>query len=57
MSKKISKSNFYKNKKLFNLHDLDVKDALSGLRQFFAAESPYFLSKALFVLKIFKFLS
>ena len=42
-----------------------LKDALSGLRQFLAAESPsemmknvfYFTSKALFVLKIFKFLS
>ena len=42
-----------------------VKGALSGLRQFFAIESPlkmmknvfYFTLKALFVLKIFKFLS
>ena len=41
------------------------KGALSGLRQFLATESPlktmknvfYFNSKALFVLKIFKFLS
>ena len=41
------------------------KGALSGLRQFLATESPlkmmknafYFTSKALFVLKIFKFLS
>ena len=44
---------------------LCLKGALSGLRQFLAAESPlkmmknafYFTSKALFVLKIFKFLS
>ena len=44
---------------------LRIKGALSGLRQFLAAESPlkvmrnafYFTSKALFVLKIFKFLS
>ena len=43
----------------------EIKGALSGLRQFLAAESPlkmmknafYFTSKALFVLKIFKFLS
>ena len=43
----------------------NVKDALSGLRQPLATESPlkmmknafYFTSKALFVLKIFKFLS
>ena len=43
----------------------NLKGALSGLRQFVAAESHlkimenafYFLSKALFVLKIFKFLS
>ena len=41
-----------------------IKDALSGLRQFLATESPlkwwnafYFTSKALSVLKIFKFLS
>ena len=42
-----------------------VKDALSGLRRSLAPESPlemikntfYFTSKALFVLKIFKFLS
>ena len=42
-----------------------LKGALSGLRQFLATESPlkmmenafYFTSKALFVLKIFKFLS
>ena len=41
------------------------KDALSGLRLFLATESTlkmmknvfYFISKALFVLKIFKFLS
>ena len=44
---------------------LSLKGALSGLRQFLATESPlktmkntfYFTSKALFVLKIFKFLS
>ena len=43
----------------------DVKGALSGLRQLLATGSPlkmmknafYFTSKALFVLKIFKFLS
>ena len=43
----------------------DIKNALSGLRKFLATESPlkmmknvfYFISKALFVLKIFKFLS
>ena len=43
----------------------ELKGALSGLRQFLATESPlkmmknafYFTSKALFVLKIFKFLS
>ena len=42
-----------------------IKGALSDLRQFLATESPlkmmnnafYFTSKALFVLKIFKFLS
>ena len=43
----------------------NIKGALSGLRQFLAAESPlkmmknasYFTSKPFFVLKIFKFLS
>ena len=43
----------------------DFKGALSGLRQFLATERPlkmmknafYFTSKALLVLKIFKFLS
>ena len=43
----------------------DFKGALSGLRQFLATESPlkmmknafYFTSKALFALKIFRFLS
>ena len=46
-------------------YKFDFKGALSGLRQFLATESPlkmmknafYFTSKALFVLKIFKFLS
>ena len=44
---------------------LQFKGALSGLRQFLTTKSPlkimknafYFTSKALFVLKIFKFLS
>ena len=44
---------------------INFKGALSGLRQFLANESPlkmmentfYFILKALFVLKIFKFLS
>ena len=44
---------------------LDIKGALSGLRHFLAIESHlkmmknafYFTSKALFILKIFKFLS
>ena len=42
-----------------------IKGALSGLRQYFATESPlkmmenvfYFISKARFVFKMFKFLS
>ena len=45
--------------------DVAFKGTLSGLRQFFATESPlkmmenafYFTSKALFILKIFKILS
>ena len=35
----------------------DLKGALSGLRQFLATDAFYFTSKALFFLKIFKFLS
>ena len=51
---------------IFNSYNVfDFKGALSGLRQVLATESPlkvmknvfYFISKALFVLKIFKFLS
>ena len=45
--------------------EVDVKGALSGLRQFLAIESPLkmmknafcFISKVLFVLRIFKYLS
>ena len=48
-----------------SLSALSFKGVLSGLRQFLATESPlkmmknafYFISKALFLLKIFKFLS
>ena len=48
-----------------NAFFLMLKDVLSGLRQFLATESPLkimknafdFISKALFVLKIFNFLS
>ena len=47
------------------LNPLNIKGALYGLRHFLASESPlkkmknvfYFTLKALFVLKIFKFLS
>ena len=50
---------------LFACGDIELKDALSGLRQFLVTESPlammknafYLTSKVLFVLKIFKFLS
>ena len=49
----------------FYYYDTELKGALSGLRQFLTTENPlkmmknafYFTSKALFVLKIFKFLS
>ena len=47
------------------LDTTEIKDALSGLRQFLAIESPlklmkkasYFTSKAIFVLQIFKLFS
>ena len=50
---------------LFGKYRVKFKGALSGLRQFLAIENPlklmknsfYFTSRALFVLKIFKFLS
>ena len=49
-------------KKRVSQAKLHIKGALSGLRQFLAAESAlkmmknaYFISKAVFVLKIFKF--
>ena len=50
---------------LRNEQPLQFKGALSGLREFLTTKSPlkimknafYFTSKALFVLKIFKFLS
>ena len=50
---------------LLEIAACNIKGALSGLRQFLAIESPlkmmknafYFTLKALFVLKIFKFLS
>ena len=46
-------------------HAHTIKDVLTGLRQFFAAERPlktkknpfYFILKALLVFKVFKFLS
>ena len=47
------------------VRETDFKGALSGLRQFLATENPlkmmkdafYFILKAFFVLKVFKFLS
>ena len=56
---------YFNNITLSKIELQTLKDALSGLRQFLATESPlktmknafYFTSKALFVLKIFKFLS
>ena len=32
--KKINKSNFYKNKKLFNIHDLDVNKILVSRKEY-----------------------
>ena len=43
------------------INDDSLKDTLSGQRQYLVAENPvnafYFTSKALFVLKVFRFLS
>ena len=33
--KKIKKSNFYKNKKLFNVHDFDVNKILVSQKEYF----------------------
>ena len=66
MIKLIIINNKNNDNKIYCLAKLPVlKGALSGLRQFFATESPlktmknafYFTSKALFVLKIYRFLS
>ena len=37
--KKINKSNFYKNKKLFNIHDLDVNKILVSKREPYGTKS------------------
>ena len=39
--KKINKSNFYKNKKLFNIHDLDVNKILVSKKESGAIFWPY----------------
>ena len=36
--KKINKSNFYKNKKLFNIHDLDVNKILVSKKESYATK-------------------
>ena len=37
--KKISKSNFYKNKKLFNIHDLDVNKILVSKKESYGTKN------------------
>ena len=37
--KKINKSNFYKNKKLFNIHDLDVNKILVSKKESYVTEN------------------
>ena len=37
--KKINKSNFYKNKKLFNIHDLDVNKILVSKKESYGTKS------------------
>ena len=43
--KKINKSNFYKNKKLFNIHDLDVNKILVSKKESYGTinSSKYFM--------------
>ena len=45
MIKKINKSNFYKNKKLFNIYDLDVNKILVSKRESDGSKNPlkYFI--------------
>ena len=38
-NKKISKSNFYKNKKLFNIHDLDVNKILVSKKESYGTKN------------------
>ena len=38
-TKKISKSTFYKNKKLFNVHDLDVNEILVSKKESYGAKN------------------
>ena len=40
--KKINKRNFYKNKKLFNLHDLDVNKILVSNKESYGTKNKYF---------------
>ena len=40
-NKKINKSNFYKNKKLFNLHDLDVNKILVSKKESYGTKSSF----------------
>ena len=37
--KKINKSNFYKNKKLFNIHDLDVNQMLVSEKESYGTKN------------------
>ena len=37
--KKINKSNFYKNKKLFNIHDLDVNKTLISKKESYGTKN------------------
>ena len=39
--KKISKSNFYKNKKLFNIHDLDVNKILVSKKESYGTKNSF----------------
>ena len=39
--KKINKSNFYKNKKLFNIHDLDVNKILVSKKESYGSKNSF----------------
>ena len=53
--KKINKSNFYKNKKLFNMHDLDVNKILVSKKESYDMVQKIHLNNSLDIMMIMSF--